>query len=373
MKIGVITLHRNQNYGAVLQALSTAHFLRQNGFQCDIINYTPALSNQCSRSLSARDYIALSALHNIERLNTVAYRLASGNMPDADFGSIIHSFLAPADTPILSVTALAKFCDAYDAVIFGSDQIWNSGRGGLIDKGYLGDGFSPSIRKISYAASFGTSDVSTVTASEVSEGLQSFHRIGVRESTASKALLRADKSLLVHINPDPTFLLIDKWRSLEPQSSSNHVFCHALRQGSFVHQAGKLIAKEYKLPMHSGYNPHRRWPNAGATQYLSPIDWLRHISQSAFIVSNSFHCIVFALILRKPFLAIGLSAPLSGLSTRVKELLHQFQLSDRFLESPIQEDLVLRTIQKPIDWGLVDKTCQDLNKSGANYLLESLG
>ena len=40
MKIGIITWFKYENYGTALQALALQKYLRTNGFDVDLINYT---------------------------------------------------------------------------------------------------------------------------------------------------------------------------------------------------------------------------------------------------------------------------------------------------------------------------------------------
>ncbi|MEM7717545.1 MAG: polysaccharide pyruvyl transferase family protein, partial [Cyanobacteria bacterium P01_A01_bin.68] len=41
MKIGIITYHFTSNYGATLQAYALSHFLEQNGYDVEFIDYRP--------------------------------------------------------------------------------------------------------------------------------------------------------------------------------------------------------------------------------------------------------------------------------------------------------------------------------------------
>ena len=45
--IGLVTFYKEMgfNYGSVLQAFATQHFLKENGFKCELINYLPYSNN----------------------------------------------------------------------------------------------------------------------------------------------------------------------------------------------------------------------------------------------------------------------------------------------------------------------------------------
>jgi len=53
MKIGTLTLHNANNYGAVLQAYALQKYLLNAGFETEIINYRPNLK----ASLAQRSFI----------------------------------------------------------------------------------------------------------------------------------------------------------------------------------------------------------------------------------------------------------------------------------------------------------------------------
>lgn len=41
MKIGILTFHWSDNYGAVLQCYALQEYLKSQGHEVEIINYTP--------------------------------------------------------------------------------------------------------------------------------------------------------------------------------------------------------------------------------------------------------------------------------------------------------------------------------------------
>lgn len=63
---------------------------------------------------------------------------------------------------------------------------------------------------------------------------------------------------------------------------------------------------------------------------LSIEEWIEMVSKADFVVTNSFHCTVFALQFHKPFIAIPLSKGYERMNTRIEELLNACGLTNHF-------------------------------------------
>ena len=51
-KLGIITVHKNVNYGANLQAFALNEFLKRNGYDCNVIDYTLPSQEQSAHLFS---------------------------------------------------------------------------------------------------------------------------------------------------------------------------------------------------------------------------------------------------------------------------------------------------------------------------------
>ena len=141
-----------------------------------------------------------------------------------------------------------KIANDYDAVIAGSDQIWNTGAPDF-SEAYMLPGVTP--RKIAYAISFG----SFSTESELQryrKEIDSFYRISVREESAQKHL-EQQTSKTVYVTIDPT-LLLDKedYLSLtnaEPLIKGDYIFFYSISYPDEVMRAAKQVADKMGLPI----------------------------------------------------------------------------------------------------------------------------
>ena len=103
-----------------------------------------------------------------------------------------------------------------------------------------------------------------------------------------------------------------------------------------------------------------RWPTVQT--------WLRAFAESRFVVTDSFHGTIFAILNNKPFIAV---ANASRGSSRFTSLLDTFGLGDRLVSSPAAAD-VERTLDHEIDWHDVNRRLAVKRDEGIGYLRDAL-
>lgn len=113
-KIGILTFHKSINYGSVLQAWALYNVLRD--YDISVIDYEPDVyrDKYCLFSSAKR------WKHNINRLlNCMAIKRQIQGF--AEFRSEYLPLTKKCTSSDISENTFAK----YDAIITGSDQIWN--------------------------------------------------------------------------------------------------------------------------------------------------------------------------------------------------------------------------------------------------------
>ena len=255
----------------------------------------------------------------------------------------------------------------FDAIIVGSDQIWNPEitNGGL-DRFYTLDFKSDRIRKISYAASFSQNHITQNDTFTLVERLRSFQAISVREEDL-KSYLSAFCNLPIDVVLDPTLLLIKRqWVELMPKQriiTERYVLLYQARGekkkilAQATNLADKLHAKVYDA---SGMNYRI---NKHGKQYVSPIEFLNLVYFAEAIVTISFHGTALSLILEKPFFSICLN---DGRDGRVENLLktvgllQQLKTSEDVLDFPI------------IDYSQIESCLEGKRKESLLFLNKAL-
>jgi hypothetical protein len=258
----------------------------------------------------------------------------------------------------------------FDILICGSDQIWNPSPQRGLDPAYF-LAFRSDIggaRRISYAPSFGRDSLDSRYDAEVGELIKHLEGISVREASGVAIVKRLTGRSACCV-PDPTILHGDLSKLLEnaEEVPTGHVFCYALRTGEGIRQVAELVSSRLHQEILSPYNVHRRWREIGRTVHPSPMGWVSLINKAGFVVTNSFHGAACSILLRKPFLVVGLPGSKAALDARVKHLLGELNLSHRFVAAGDTGATSVRFVES-IDWEAVEPLLQRVKDIGRSYL-----
>ena len=97
----------------------------------------------------------------------------------------------------------------------------------------------------------------------------------------------------------------------------------------------------------------------------SPPVWLQHIRDASFMLTNSFHGIVFCLIFHTPFVAILLEGESSSMNNRICELLKAVGLGRR-IASP-RQTVSDELLGEEIDWCNVERHLHSMISDSLYY------
>lgn len=353
LKIGIITFHHIDNYGATLQAYALHKFLKQQGYDVEIIDYRP---------LKAIKYYTrgLSPIKKGFSFNKRAF----GNIARAwKMRQFLLSQTKLSPKKYYSKQGLAYFRDKYDVVICGSDQIWclDSFRG--FDTSYFLDFVSQeTTRRISYAASFGNSTSLKNHQEEICNLLEKFQTILVRDSN-SKNIINTECNVDATRVLDPTFIAKynDIISPIDIQDNYLLIYNQAgltSAQEEFVKSIAK--AKDFTIVSVGKYNKIAHTNLVSA----SPKEWVSLFSQAAYIVTNTYHGTIFSIIFKKLFTVFGHDKK----SQKLTDLLSIFNLSNRMLMS-ISEVETVNAQLNDIDYESVSEILTAKISESQNSLL----
>lgn len=157
-KVGILTFHAADNYGAVLQARALVEVLRSLGYDAHVIDYAPTYLTQPYR-LWRNDWWK----HPVGTAENLAASFAVARRRRGFQAFREGMFLTPFPP------------EGLDAVVFGSDQVWNPVINGGEPLWFAQDPAFAHTRNIAYAASTGS--VPLPDGVDFSR----FHRLSVRE------------------------------------------------------------------------------------------------------------------------------------------------------------------------------------------------
>lgn len=355
MKIGIVTFHWASNYGAVLQAYALQRCLMSLGHEVKIVDYKPQwASDVVVPGIFRRDWR--------QALDAADRRLRRHR-----FNRFRQRRLIVSDDA----------ADAYDVIIAGSDQVFNPdiiAHGGRIDGHYLLDfGEDGGYMRMAYAASLGNSGLDEKYAGRFAESLSRFAALGVREKSGVDAIASiVDKE--VALTPDPTFL-VDDWSDLLRKKSSvgrpyvfEFVFHRSPQALNIVDTLGRMVADgEVVRTTSLKEKLHRQ----RGVVHPDVERWLALIRDAKLVVADSFHAIVFCILLHTPFVALSMNAWGSDWSERIRNLLQLTGLSDRFATSD-NVDRAVAIASAEIDWATVDARVSQMRCEGLSFLKQHL-
>lgn len=372
-KVGTLTFHVAHNYGAVLQAYALPKAVEAMGYDCEIIHYCFPRIYQWGHvehysELRKKHGFTGGTLRFIKRLISGVY--APGRLQNKFEHFIYHTM--PLSKKAYYTAEELKNMD-YDAILFGSDQIWNSKITGGIAKEFVG-GFECKNRtkKIAYAASCGGEDFSSEEKENYYPLLRNFSALGIREQSFCQFLSQADFPAKLVL--DPTLLLTkQQWRSLieSPKHQrivpkKEYLLVYAFEEDPSVYRLVDAVAEKYDLEVYCiAYKMKEELKKYHVFTNCGPEEFIALIAGASKVVTTSFHGTVFSILFEKSFYCV----PHPSLHERTDSLLKLLALEDRNNCSANRE---LDEIQA-INWAEVSKRLGSLREQSLAFLREAIG
>lgn len=391
-RIGILTYHRSNNYGAFMQAYSLLNRLVEDFPECEVsvIDY-----------LSKEVYLLYhqSIWNNIElifkatpfRRKLTYLKLFLGNLRsllthkkslsvnDKYFAEALKTL--PLSNGIIISDSLKQISsyinDQFDIVVVGSDAVWNWQTRKFPNVYFLGDGIN--TIKLSYAASSYGQPFKNSTDKQkayIASAWKRFSYIGVRDSVTEDFVKWIDKDLCPIHNCDPTVFL--NLQALPVNVSS--VRDKLKKEGfDFAKRTIGLMAKsnvakfvseelgdEYQIV--SVFNK-----NEGVSMNLldlTPFEWAIVFSFFDLTITHYFHGNLLSLKNGTPTLVIEeKTAYNQQYCSKIRDFMQRINLESSCY---YLDDLTSGTLKEKVDSiiedpCIVEKMAKELNKEANNY------
>lgn len=311
MRVGIITFHDVENYGAALQAFALKQASNRYS-SADIINY---YNDYFHRNISGT---------GVKAVLKKIMNYSSNKRKSIRFRNFQTKYLAGESQPIKQ-SDLQFLNDEYDLFITGSDQVWNLECSGN-DTSYFLD-FVKCNKKNSYAASFGISKVND--EKKICELLDNYSKISVREESG-RQIIQQLLGKEVPVVLDPTFLL-DKgeWgRLFNLEFEEKYVLVYEVLTGDKLFEQAKAFAKKKGMKVVCITSTDKLRSGATLIKSAGPLEWLNLFAGAAYVFTNSFHGLAFSLNFEKQFF-VELLPPPANTNARISDLLEKVKLIDR--------------------------------------------
>ena len=376
MRIGILTLPLHTNYGGILQAYALQTTLERMGHEVVVFD-TP---NKCplpplwKLPLSFVKRILLKSMGRIDRIFIERY--------NNRVYPVITKEIQPFIDEKIHRKVFTKFskldaCD-FDAIVVGSDQVWRSiyfipmWFGQPMENAYLSFTKGWNIKRISYAASFGTDkwEYNEKQTLHSKKSLQMFDAVSVREENGVKLCKQYFDVDALHVL-DPTMLLnandyIELFKQKQTPKSKGNLLNYVLDETDEIKNLIKKVSSEKKMITFAVNNPYEGDNTKPLNRRIKPSveTWLRGFYDADFVITDSFHASVFSVIFKKQFIVVGNKE--RGMA-RFESLLKMFGLEERLVDEKVD----INTLQ-PIDYDKVYNHYGQLKEKSLHFLLENL-
>ena len=103
----------------------------------------------------------------------------------------------------------------------------------------------------------------------------------------------------------------------------------------------------------------------------SPNEWLGRLHNAAFVMTNSFHGLMFSLLFRRPFVVVLRTGAGIVLNGRLQSILRVAGLEHRAVVQ-YARDQVACLCQEEIDWDPVNRRLATFRETGQRFLRSAL-
>ena len=292
MRVGILTFHFADNYGAVLQCLALAEACKAHTDEVCVIDYVP------KQMIPVKSRVK---------------RFLLKNEIQKKFDEFKKSYFR--------TMSVRESCDL---IIVGSDQVWNPQINECDPFWILPD---MKFKRISsYAASIGKDKLKEAEAAYLSEnrdGFEKYDVVTIREASGQKIL--RDLQVSSELVCDPTLLFYDKtgmYEELCVQSevsiTEQYILVYALEYSEKIDRIARKLKQKtgFKVvaihPMNDKLQECDEFiKNAGVCEFVALV------KNAEYVLTNSFHGLAFSYIFRKKVYCFHHSS----LSSRQAELI----------------------------------------------------
>ena len=392
MKIGILTFVHAYNYGAELQSFALQRKLRNLGLDAEVLNiYRPAdsqykhtnesdsrfkrlLQLSSKKDLKARVHVFVASL--IEKFNYFVYHKNYVNREN-NFSNFHLQYTKLSDKTYYNFQELYESKLSYTHIIVGSDQVWNFMNEFSVEPFFLT--FAKNIKKISYAASIGHSELPQELVPYYRKWSNELDYISLREEQGAKIIRDITQRDDVVCTLDPTFLLTkDEWLSsldLHKETGEEpYIIMYLLSRSPFSIELAKMVAAQkglkIKIISTAAYS-YNKDPEITYYDGVSPRIFVELFANASFAITNSFHGTSFAVNFNIPFISTSRST--KRYNSRFLTLLSNTGLKNRLIYEDLQKLTDCSTVvDDNVDFDLCNDYLNMARQQSLEFLSQSL-
>lgn len=380
-RVGICACYDTLNYGSMLQSFATQHVINNLGFDSEFIVYKKKKDFdfiiKCLPKLIDKTFISdkLQILQKKTALQFHPEVRKNNSIRNNAFRRFQKDFYGKFSEEFHGYKELVKGADRYDIVVVGSDQLWLPA--GLSTNFYNLMFVPEHIKKVSYATSFGVSEIPKRQFLKTKEYLSRIEHISVREKTGAK-IVESVSGKKAEVVADPTLLLTkSEWDKLIPDRKivdKPYIFCYFLGDNP----SHRMVAEEFseKIGLPIVCTPFldkyvKIDENFGGIQLfdVGPDNFVNLIRHAEFILTDSFHGSVFSIINHKQFVTFNRFSDnnQNSRNSRIDNLCELLGINGRrYVEN------IVSTAKAEINYREVDARVASLRLQSINFLNKAM-
>lgn len=333
-KVGILTLSASDNCGSLLQTYALQEYLRQHGLEVKIIDFTTDESKNLYALIPAKPF------EHPKRLLFSLCHYGTNKRQKDDYDEYRRNNLNLTKKSCDNSGELEAILneEKFDAIVCGSDQIWNLEMYDYSDCFFLP--FQTKCKKIAYAPSLGgMRDIPEVKLAEVKEWVDDFDKVSVREPSGALTL-KQDLNVNAPVLCDPTLLHNKLFWENEAGSrlvDEPYIFYYSWAYSDFAMNkivqdfSEKTGLKVYVINSSKWYNYRPDDFDFRLFEKSGPDAFLNLMANSEYAFVQSFHGAVFAHIFEKDF--CFLNEQIGTVDFRAENFLRMIDSSDRIVHT----------------------------------------
>lgn len=367
MKVCLVTLIDNTNYGTFLQAFASAYIFEKLDNDVIFLNYhrnyySPL--NCLKRRLKSNSNI-------VKKVIDIPTQLIFTPLKNAYLSRFLKNKYSFSKR-VSSYEEVRKLSLQADIYVAGSDQIWNTEYNNGIDPVFYLTFADNDTRKIAFSSSIGQEKFPKELKDSLRSHFEKFDFITLRESMSVPLLkdlgIKNVKSII-----DPTLLLnMDNWKKelllKERQEKYILVYCVESDKSRLVVELAKKLAnkKGFKVYIIENGNPLRYSHNGVSKIFLSPsINRMVELFYNAqCTIVSSFHGVAFSINFNKPFIVLKPNK----FNVRIESLLSDLNILTCMKNITGEEDLSLIENIDDIDYEKVNSVLDEKRRESMALL-----
>lgn len=293
--IGILTFHRAANYGTVLQAYGLQHTLDELHIENELIDY------RCTHIEKLYSPVPDVSIVHLRHFCKAVGKMGEKYRVRKQFDSFLRQYLHTGKK--IKRAQLPVAATRYEGIVTGSDQVWHLSLTGM-DLSYALDFVPDGVKRLSYAASYGPAHLPEEYQNLLRPCLQRMDWLSVREFSAIDQTEELTGRVPL-MNVDPSALPeIEVWNQIADTSKLSRkefVFVYTMQPSDVLYRVAELLAKEKKLEILSLSMVYNKKKLGEDMTGIGVNDFLWLIRNATYVVTNSFHGIMFSIRFHKQF------------------------------------------------------------------------